>query len=242
MAKKAPPPKSNRSFVTIVAIVLVIGAAAIGYMLTRPPQAATVLDPNMPLPRPQGYVVGSDSAPVEIIEFADFECPGCGQFATVTEPDVMSRIVATGLARFRFVDSPIPSIHPNTFAAHNAGACANAQGRFWQMHDKIFYGQNEWSGYATRNPDRFFRRYAEEIGLDTDAFNSCLSSRQFQPQIEANMREAARLGVGSTPTFIVGKRMMAGAIAYDVLKALVDSATAEAKTSPPPPAFGDTAR
>lgn len=226
--KKTPPPRENRSFITIVVVLLVGGVAVIGYVLNRDKTTATIVDTNAPLPAAQGYVMGSDSAPVEIVEFADFECPGCGQFADVTEPDVRSRLVATGLARFRFMDFPLP-MHPNAMTAHNAAACANAQGKFWEYHDRLFAEQIGWNTQATTNPARLMKNYARALGLDTDAFNTCLDNRQYEPQIRANYAEGTRRGVGFTPSFFVGRRYWPGGIGYDQLKALVDSATAEAK-------------
>ena len=238
--------QGNRSFIAIIVVVLLVGGGTIGYLMSRPKPAAVVLDPNAPPPRPQGYLIGSDTAPVEIVMFADFECPGCGQFATVTEPDVRTRLVATGAARFRFVDWPISS-HPSTMYAHNAAACANAQGKFWEMHDRIFQGQHEWSAYINRrdmNAPRVLKRYARDLGLNTGDFNACFEARQFEPHIIANAREGERLGVGGTPTFLIGNRMLpAGAHPYDVIKAVVDTAAMEARRNPAATkTFGDTAK
>ncbi|HKS05608.1 MAG TPA: thioredoxin domain-containing protein [Gemmatimonadaceae bacterium] len=238
--------QGNRSFITIIIVVLAIGAGAIGYLVSRPKAQAVVLDPNAPPPRPEGHVIGSDTAPVEIVMFADFECPGCGQFATVTEPDVRTRLVATGAARFRFVDFPLRG-HPSTMFAHNAAACAGAQQKFWEMHDHIFQRQHEWSEFANRrdmNAPRVLKRYARDLGLNTSEFNACFDSRQLEPQIIANAREGERLGVGGTPTFLIGSRLLpAGAHPYDVIKAVVDTVTIEARKNPKPTrTFGDTAK
>lgn len=226
--KKTPPPRENRSFITIVVVLLVAGTAVIGYVLNRRGPTSVIVDTNAPLPPAQGYVIGSDSAPVEIVEFGDFECPGCGWWATVTELDVRTRLVATGLARFRFMDFPLP-MHPNAMIAHNAAACANAQGKFWEYHDRLFAEQPNWSSAVTTNPGRLLKNFARSLGLETDAFNTCLDNRQFEPQIRANYEEGVRRGVGGTPTFFIGRRMSSTLLTYDQLKALVDSATAEAK-------------
>ncbi len=229
---------------TLVAVLLVVGVAIIAYIVMKPKPAAVVVATNQPLPEAKGYVIGSDSAPVEITEFGDFECPSCGQFATITEPDIRTRLVASGAARYRFVDFPLKQ-HTGTMFAHNAAACANAQGKFWEMQDRIFANQFEWSELARgrdMNPPKVFKRYAKELGLDTKAFNACLDSRQFEPQIMANQQEGIRRNIGSTPTFFIGKRMIEGAQPYDVIKALVDSATVEAKKAAPATrALGDTA-
>lgn len=219
--------QSNRTFITIVGLILLGGGAVLGYILTRPKPAPIVLDPNAPPLVAQGYVIGSDSAPVEIVEYADFECPQCGYFATIIEPDVKTRLVDAGLARFRFMDFPVKEIHPSSLIAHNAGACANAQGKFWQMKDRIFAGQAEWSTILSpraKNAEGVFRGYAQELGLDTRAFNACLSTRAHQAQIEANHRDGLSRGVNGTPSFIIGGRLIEGRQPFDVIKAMVDSA------------------
>jgi protein-disulfide isomerase len=216
-----------------VLVVFLAGSAVIGYVLTRPEPVTQVLDPSLPLPEPRGFVIGSDSAPVEITMFGDFECPGCAQFATVTEADVRARIVDAGLARFRFMDFPIGS-HVNTLVAHNAAACAGAQGKFWPMHDELYRRQPQWSallnGPESDNPGRAIRGYARDVGVDLDAYDVCMASRQFEPQIRANFEEGRRIGVGGTPTFLIGRRLLpTGVGSYDVIRAAVDSTIAEGK-------------
>jgi hypothetical protein len=113
----------------------------------------------------KGQLLGDPNAPVQIVEFADFECRGCAQFAIGHRADVRTRIVTAGLASFRFYDFPL-EIHPNSPKAHMAAACAADQGKFWEMHDRVFAGQNDWNTRATRNPKGVFEGYAREIGLD----------------------------------------------------------------------------
>ena len=228
-----------------VVILLVLGLGAIGYVVLKPKPAATLLTtapaPSTPqdsalLPEPKGWVQGSDKAPVEVVMYGDFECPGCGQFAQLTEPDVESRLVKTGAIRFRFMDYPLPSIHKATLTAHNAAACAGAQNKFWAMHDTIYNEQHEWSTFANghdMNAPKIMKRYAKEIGLDTKTFDTCLDTHQFETQIRANRAAGDRVGLQFTPTFVIGIRMITGAQPYDVIKKLVDSATADAKKLAP---------
>lgn len=238
--------KGDKTFITVLGVLLVAGVAVIGYMMYRPKAAPVVIAANAPLPEPKGVVAGSDSAPVEIVEFGDFECPVCGRFATITEPDVRRLLVNTGAARFRFIDFPLPG-HPSTRFAHYAAACANEQSplKFWELHDRIFYGQTEWSALANgrdMNAPKIMKRYAKEVGLDAKTFGDCLDSQKYETQLRANYKEGERLGVNATPTFFVGKRRIEGPQPYDVIKAMVDSATIEAKKGPPvEKALGDTA-
>src|SRR5262245_62774915 len=122
---------SNRAFYLIIAVLAVVGIGALTYQTTRPKatQLATPYDSTLPSVKSSGYVVGSPTAPVEVTEFGDFECPQCGRFATLTEPDVRQRLVNSGQVRFRYVDLPL-EMHRNTWNASRAAACAEAPRTF----------------------------------------------------------------------------------------------------------------
>src|SRR3954469_25037207 len=136
VVKASKSSASNRAFYLIIGIVAVVGVAGLGYQATRPKQtvAATAFDTTLPAVKSSGYVIGQASAPVEVTEFGDFECPQCGRFATLTEPDVRNRLVNAGKVRIRYIDYPLP-MHRNTWNASRAAACADEQGKFWEMHD-----------------------------------------------------------------------------------------------------------
>ena len=233
-ARGAP---NRRGFFLALLLVAVAGVGGITWALQRGREAnkpivvpATVANPNAP--RPEGYVLGSATAPVEIVEYADFECPGCGQFATVTEPDVRERLVKTGQARYRFYDFQVLEAHRNAPAASLAAACANDQGKFWEMHDRIFAGQDEWNSFATDEPRAVFAGYAQAIGLDAQRWGQCYDGQQHLSRLAAHRDEATRAGVRATPTFIVGTRKLEGVQTFDALKAQVDSARLAAGTAP----------
>ena len=246
MVKPRRRTRDNRKFYMTLGGIAVIGAAMVGYAATRPSApVATAVDPNVPAGPVEGYVMGSPSAPVEIVEYADFECPACAQFAIVTEPQVRQLLVQTGKARFRFFDYPIKEIHPNTQSAHLAAACANDQGKFWEMHDRLFQGQDRWNAAATRNPKGVFTGFVREIGIDANAWEDCYDDKRHAARIEASHAAGEMRRIRSTPTFIVGNTMYPGAIGYDALKAMVDSAAAAAPAKAPaatPPAPTDTSR
>ncbi|HZF67520.1 MAG TPA: thioredoxin domain-containing protein [Gemmatirosa sp.] len=240
--KAARGASSRRGFLLALLAVAVLGVAAITWATSRGAQADVVtVDPRAAAgAKADGYVMGSESAPVEIVEFADFECPGCGQFATVTEPDVRERLVRTGKARFRLFDFQVNPIHRNAPAASLAAACAADQGKFWEMHDRIFAGQNEWNTQATSSPKTVFAGYARAIGLNATTWEQCYDARTHMGRLAAHSEEAVRRGVGSTPSFIIADKQLAGAQPYDVIKAYVDSAAARAPAAGPvaPPAPG----
>ena len=215
------------AFYYVLGAIVLVGASIIGYSVMRKPAGAVGTDavvPAGPVGPAQGYLIGKADAPVKIIEFADFECPGCGQFANVTEPDVRKRLIETGLANLTYYDFPLPQ-HKNTMAASNAAACANDQGKFWEMHDRIFARQDQWNTEATDNPKPFLQRYAEELGLNMGTWETCYDARTHQGRILANGAEGERRKVNSTPTFFIGDKVYATGMTYDALKAIVDSAT-----------------
>jgi protein-disulfide isomerase len=228
-----PAKRPMGKFYALLAVIAIAGGGAIAYAASRPKQAVTVVDPAR-LPAAAGHLLGRADAPIQVLEFADFECPQCGVFGNVTEPDVRERLVNTGQISYRFFDFPL-DMHKNTVFAHNAAACAEEQGKFWEMHDKLFATQTEWNGEATSRPRDRFVGYAKSVGVDGAKFEACYDAQKFGPQIEANKQEAIRRNVNSTPTFIIGKRMIPGNLPYDTFKAYVDSARAEAASTTPVP-------
>jgi protein-disulfide isomerase len=215
------------AFYYVLGAIFVVGASILAYTLLRKPASVVgtevKYDPATSGPA-QGYTIGKPDAPVQIIEFADFECPGCGQFATVTEPDVRKRIIEPGLASLTFYDFPLEQ-HRNSKPAHNAAACAADQNKFWEMHDRLFATQDQWNTQATDNPKPFFEKYAADAGLDMKLWEQCYDSRKHMGRILANVNEGERRQVNSTPTFIIGTKQYPGAIPYDMIKAIVDSVT-----------------
>lgn len=230
-AKRGGP---GRGFWIALGVVALLGIAGLSWMASRPKAQVTRLDPNLPAMKAEGYVLGSATAPVEVVEFADFECPACGQFATLTEPDVRARLVNTGQVRMRFIDYPLP-MHRNTWDASLAAACANDQGKFWEMHDAIFANQDRWNTEATSRPRGPIGELAKGVGLDMTKYESCMDADTHRAKIQSHLAEAEKRQIGSTPTFVFNGLVVPGAVPYDRFKQLVDSAPKAA------PARADTA-
>lgn len=229
-AKAVVNPRSGnqRGFLVAIGLLLVGGIGTLSYMSTRP--ISSRIDTTLaPIPN-TGHVMGSDSALVEVVEFGDFECPGCGSFANLAEPDVRARLVMTGLIRFRYMDFPLPG-HQNTMAAHLASWCAGEQGKFWEMHDAIFMNQDRWSTQATRRPEKLLGELARGVGVGMEQYDACMDSGKYVPQIRSNYQEGAMRGVGGTPTFFFGKKIYNTPLSYDQFKAAVDEALAEARAA-----------
>ena len=221
-------------FYVVLGVIALAGMSGLAYVALRP--TTPVVAPPAELPAnladagpAQPYVLGSAGAPVQILEFADFECPACGSFATITEPDVRTRIIDAGIASFAYYDFPLPR-HRHSYPASHAAACANEQGRFWEMHDRIYAEQDRWSSQATANPKPLFRQMAQSLGLDVRRWESCYDTRKYQQRIDANLAEATRRGINTTPTFIINGSAHRGSMNYDELKAQVDAAAARRGT------------
>jgi protein-disulfide isomerase len=229
---------SKKTFYIGLAVAAIVGIAALSYITT---QAAKHLiftvDPNLPSVESQGYVLGSPTAKVELVEHGDFECPGCGQYAELVEPEIRQEYVNTGKIRVRFIDFPLVGAHKNTLNASNAAACADEQGKFWEMHDLIFGTQYLWSalvgGPESGDPDKHFRAIARQInGLDGAKFDECLSSRRNLAKIQTHLKLGEARGVNGTPTFFLGNKQFGG-MAINQLKKLLDDAIAAANTPAP---------
>ena len=228
---KAARSASSRptGFYIVLSVLALAGIGALAYVMTRSkPAAQEVTDVTTDTTNagpPHGYTLGNPNAPVKILEFGDFECPQCGRFSTLTEPDLRKNLIETGEVYFTYYDFPL-QMHKNTRAASNAAACADEQGKFWQMHDKLFDTQDQWNGEATDDPGKLFAQYADELGMNPTAWQSCFDSRRYQKRISANEAEALRRNVNATPSFIIGNKLYAGALGYDEMKAIVDSVKA----------------
>jgi protein-disulfide isomerase len=230
----------RRPFYALLGAIALAAVVFIGMQMSQAKSSGVVMvDPSLPLPEAAGYVMGNPSAPVQIIEFADFECPACGSFATLTEPDMRTRLIQTGLASFRFMDFPL-AMHNNSWDAHFAAACANEQGKFWEMHDELFRTQDRWATQATNRPKAIFSRLAKQLALNESQWEECYDSQKYKLNIAATIREGEKRLVRSTPTFVIGDKLLPGALGYDMLKAYVDSAAAKSAASPVTP-LGDTA-
>lgn len=219
---------SNKSFYLILGVAAVVGIAVLSYVVSQGAKNRIItLDPNLPAVPSQGYVMGSPTAPVELIEFADFECPGCAQYAELTEPEIREKYINTGKVRFRFIDTPL-NIHRNTLNAHHAAACAEEQGKFWEMHDLLFATQHLWNSQTTNNPDAHFKTLVASIpGLDAAKFDECQSSRRLMGKVQAHLKIATDRGIGGTPTFILGNQQFGG-MRVDQLSEVLDRAIAAA--------------
>jgi protein-disulfide isomerase len=223
----ATPSGGLKPFYLVLGVAAVAGIVTLGYLTLRPAVSIPVNVKVLPADTAgfRGYLLGSDSARVEVTEYADYQCPSCAQFEGVQFPDIRSRLIAAGKLRWRYRDFPLSQHQFSRLAAHSA-ACANDQGKFWEQHSRIYDGQSDWA--VKRDASGTFRDYAQANGLDLARYDECMKSAKYAGRIQASYEEGVAVGVSQTPTIVAGNRLYPGALPYDALKRLVDS------LSPPP--------
>jgi protein-disulfide isomerase len=148
---------------------------------------------------------------VTIVEFSDFQCPFCSRVTPT-----LDRIKKEYPDDVRIVFKHLPlSIHPKAPAAHAAAEAAGRQGKFWEMHDKIFANQRNMSEEA-------YVGYAEELGLDVEQFKKDVASEEVKGKVRGDASQAAKLGVSGTPAFFVNGYYLSGAQPFEAFKAKID--------------------
>ena len=194
---------------------------------------ATTVRADIVLNLAKAPVRGADAARVTIVEVSDFECPFCGRYSRDIRPQIESEYVRTGRVRYAFINMPIEARHKNAFKAGEAAACAGDQGKYWEMHDRLF--ANQAAIRLIHLPI-----HAQALGLKADVFKACLDSGRHAEEIRRDTAMALKAGVTGTPTFFLGVtdrgsttlkvvKTIAGAKPYSVFKEAIDALLA----SPP---------
>jgi len=164
------------------------------------------------------YVRGDYNAPVTMILFSDFECPFCLRFE-----DTLKQVMANYKGKVRLVFRHFPlSFHPEAEKAAEAAECSGEQGKFWEMHDKIFEANKAGTmGVAQWKTD------AKALGLKTSQFDSCLDSGKYASKIAADEAEGQAAGVTGTPATFINGDLISGALPYESIKQAIDIKLAE---------------
>lgn len=165
--------------------------------------------------------IGPADAPVTIIEFSDYQCPYCKRWYDT----VNARLLADYAGRIRFVyrDLPLSSIHPEAQAAAEAANCAGEQNAYWPYHDALFTGKYGLSLDA-------YTQYASELGLDVNAFNTCVAERRYQEEVNTDASVGASMGLNGTPTFFINGLKVVGAQPFEVFQQIIDNELKTAET------------
>jgi len=163
-------------------------------------------------------VLGDGNAPVTIVEFSDFQCPFCGKFYDETFPQLKKEYIDTGKVKLVYRDFPL-SIHEMAQTYAEAGECAHEQGKFWEMHDKIFGEQK--NGVATIDT---LKKWAKGLGVKEVQFNTCLDTHKYADEVAKDVKDGEAAGVQGTPSFFINGKLVVGAIPFSVLEKEIEAA------------------
>jgi protein-disulfide isomerase len=139
---------------------------------------------------------GSAKARVAILEYSDFDCGFCAEFATKIFPQIETNYIKTGKIKFFFRDMPSPE-HAFAMFKAKAARCAGEQGKFWEMHDYLFAHQQPM---GTGDSEKL----AQAVGIDNAKFAACLTSDKYAALVERSLASAEKLRIEGTPAFIIG--------------------------------------
>lgn len=191
-----------------LAVTIILGTAALlviwrtvvpSRTLSGPPRKEAVEDvraSGLSTPIVGTIIKGDPRASVVLVEFSDFECPFCEKYVRESFELIDRNFVATGRLRYAFRHFPLEEIHANALAASEAAECASRQEKFWQVHRLFFARQKDLS-------QRFWQSEAQSIGLNSAILAGCLEGAALK-KVREDIAEGQRLGVNSTPTFVLG--------------------------------------
>ena len=192
-------------------------------------------------PAPESILLAIDDDPVKgdrkarlvLVEFSDFQCPYCARFVRETLPEIEKDYIKTGKLKYVFRDFPITSAHKDAFKAALAAGCALDQGKYWEMHHRLFENQ---AAFTVHN----LTQNAEAIGLNKETFQQCLNNNEYATEVQNDFADGTKAGVNQTPFFFLGLTepnspkvkvltVIPGAKPYAVFKAAIDSALQQGK-------------
>lgn len=170
------------------------------------------------------HLLGNKASKVLLVEYGDYQCPGCGSAYPVIKEVTEKYKDKIG---FIFRNFPLTTIHPNALAAASSAEFAAQKGKFWEMHDALYKNQNAWSGLSGTDRTNYFMGLATTIGLSGDELRDNLNSSDIQKKIAFDQALGTKMGVSSTPAFFIGNKNVGGL--YYAGDKLVDKNTSGAQ-------------
>ena len=165
--------------------------------------------------------LGDPQAPITVIEFADFGCMYCREFALTVFPSIRARYIDTGKVYYVYKDLPVVSQRGDLAA--QAAQCAGEQGDYWGMHAQLSIDPREWNS-SEEQALGAFRRYAAALRLKPGPLERCVSGGRYRTELEHDMDDAERLGIRNTPIFIIDNRVLIGTQPFEVWREALDQA------------------
>ena len=210
--------KETKILLGVAALVLAGGVALFMFGNPQPKEAGQAVD-SQSLIRENSHMTGKKDAKVTIVEFADFQCPGCG-YAFPILKQIKEEYKNNENFNFVYRQFPLVSIHRNAMLAAEVTEAASEQGKFWEMHDKIFENQTSWS--ENNAADLIFFGYASDLGLDVEKIKTAIAQKTYNEIVKTDVADGEKLGVNSTPTIYVNGVKLDKIPTYEELKAKIE--------------------
>lgn len=166
------------------------------------------------------HVIGKRDAKIIVIEYADFQCPGC--YAAYPHIKTVSEQYKDQVA-FVFRNFPLSSAHPNALAAASAAEAGGLQGKYWEMHDLVFQNQPDWKNALADQRDAKFEALASQLNLNLDQFRTDIASKKVSTKIETDRSLGYKMNVDSTPTLFINGTKADESIVRDLMGGKTDS-------------------
>ncbi len=213
----------SKRFLIILAAIIVVFAGLIMFNKKGEKKADSNDQPSAST-QMSNHTSGQGTAGVTLTEWGDFQCPACGKFY----PAVAAVREKYGdQITFRFRNFPLTQIHPNALIGARAAEAASMQGKFFEMFDQLYQGQESWS--SSPAPNQFFEQYAQQLGLDVNKFRDDMKSQATNDTVQADLAEAKRLGYNGTPTFEINGKKIENPQSLEDFYKLIDDAIAAKK-------------
>ena len=204
--------KESKIILSIMAVILVGVGVLVAYVNQT---SNNIVVTQEKLIRENSHIRGEGE--VKIVEFGDYQCPACSQAHPVTKQILQD---FEGKVAFVYRNFPLPRLHPNARAAAEAAEAAGAQGKFWEMHDKLYETQEQWS--VLPDPVGTFVKYATDLGLDATKFKEDVTNEANKERIDSDQSDGYNVGVSGTPTFFVNGRQQKN-FDYSSLKSAIEA-------------------
>jgi protein-disulfide isomerase len=217
----------SREAKILTAILVVIVGGMIGlFAIANKPTPAPVGDKTK-ITRDSSHQEGSGT--VKLVEFGDYQCPACGAAHPVVKQLMKDY---NGKVTLYFRNFPLTQLHPNANLGAQAAEAAAAQGKFWEMHDKLYETQNDWANLSATEAEAKMVGYAKDLGLDADKFKSAIDNGDAQKVVDQDAADAAALNLNGTPTFFINGTQYNGKNDYASLRDAIEGALKSAGSSP----------
>ena len=209
-------------------VVLILGGLIVYSRVTNPPIDVNGVDTNSIVAASEqngqiaDHVFGKADSKVVFVEYGDFQCPSCGG----AHPQVKAAMDEYGdRVAFVFRNFPLTTIHPNARVAAAAAEAAGVQGKYWDMHNRIFESQADWQTLTGDQRTNIFAGYALELGLDEERFKTDLSSKTISSKISFDQALGKKIGVDSTPTFFLNGEKLSSDVSGQIVQGSTSTLT-----------------